>query len=378
MTRDEITERAGHRLRADRHRAGRRVRLRRHAGLPGAARGRHARRPGQLESGDDHDRRGVADVVYIEPLTVEVAAPRHRARAAGRPAADARRPDRPQPGRRARRGGRPRRVRCAPARHAARDDPEGRGPRAVQAAAARDRRAGRRQRDRHHASRTRWPSRERHRPARWSSARPSRSAAPAAASPARATSSTRIAGSGLAASPIHQVLVEQYLRRLERDRVRGHARRRRHLHHRLQHGELRPDGRPHRRLHRRRAQPDALRPRVPDAAHGGAAHHPRAGHRGRLQHPVRARSRTRFSYYVIEVNPRVSRSSALASKATGYPIARVAAKIAIGQRLDEIANAVTRQDRGRLRAGAGLRAWSRFRAGRSTSSRWPTARSARR
>ena len=50
-----------------------------------------------------------------------------------------------------------------------------------------------------------------------------------------------------------------------------------------------------------------------------------------------------FQYYVIEVNPRVSRSSALASKATGYPIARVAAKIAIGLRLDEIQNAVTRK-----------------------------------
>jgi len=46
-------------------------------------------------------------------------------------------------------------------------------------------------------------------------------------------------------------------------------------------------------------------------------------------------------YFVIEVNPRVSRSSALASKATGYPIARVAAKIAVGLRLDEIPNAVT-------------------------------------
>src|SRR5262249_23750847 len=46
-------------------------------------------------------------------------------------------------------------------------------------------------------------------------------------------------------------------------------------------------------------------------------------------------------YYVIEVNPRVSRSSALASKATGYPIARVAAKIAVGRRLREITNAVT-------------------------------------
>jgi len=46
-------------------------------------------------------------------------------------------------------------------------------------------------------------------------------------------------------------------------------------------------------------------------------------------------------YYVIEVNPRVSRSSALASKATGYPIARAAAKIALGLNLDEITNAVT-------------------------------------
>ncbi|MDE6959858.1 MAG: carbamoyl-phosphate synthase large subunit [Lachnospiraceae bacterium] len=50
-----------------------------------------------------------------------------------------------------------------------------------------------------------------------------------------------------------------------------------------------------------------------------------------------------FEYCVIEVNPRVSRSSALASKATGYPIAKVAAKIAIGYTLDEIKNAVTGQ-----------------------------------
>jgi len=48
-----------------------------------------------------------------------------------------------------------------------------------------------------------------------------------------------------------------------------------------------------------------------------------------------------FHYFVIEVNPRVSRSSALASKATGYPIARVAAKIALGRRLSEISNQVT-------------------------------------
>ncbi|HCX63602.1 MAG TPA: carbamoyl-phosphate synthase large subunit, partial [Eubacteriaceae bacterium] len=50
-----------------------------------------------------------------------------------------------------------------------------------------------------------------------------------------------------------------------------------------------------------------------------------------------------FEYAVIEINPRVSRSSALASKATGYPIAKVAAKIALGYGLDEIRNAVTKK-----------------------------------
>ena len=54
-----------------------------------------------------------------------------------------------------------------------------------------------------------------------------------------------------------------------------------------------------------------------------------------------AESSDQLAYHVIEVNPRVSRSSALASKATGYPIARVAAKIAVGRRLDEITNSVT-------------------------------------
>ncbi|MGM9986582.1 MAG: carbamoyl-phosphate synthase large subunit [Bacillaceae bacterium] len=50
-----------------------------------------------------------------------------------------------------------------------------------------------------------------------------------------------------------------------------------------------------------------------------------------------------FNYYIIEVNPRVSRSSALASKATGYPIAKLAAKIAVGLTLDEIINPVTKK-----------------------------------
>ena len=59
-----------------------------------------------------------------------------------------------------------------------------------------------------------------------------------------------------------------------------------------------------------------------------------------VQYALDPRSR---QYYVIEVNPRVSRSSALASKATGYPIAKVATKIAIGYHLDEIKNAVTQK-----------------------------------
>ncbi len=56
-----------------------------------------------------------------------------------------------------------------------------------------------------------------------------------------------------------------------------------------------------------------------------------------------AMSKDTGEYFVIEVNPRVSRSSALASKATGYPIARIAAKIAVGMTLDEIPNRVTRE-----------------------------------
>ena len=58
---------------------------------------------------------------------------------------------------------------------------------------------------------------------------------------------------------------------------------------------------------------------------------------------------------VIEMNPRVSRSSALASKATGFPIAKIAAKLAVGYTLDEIPNDITQQDAGVLRADARLR-----------------------
>ncbi len=76
--------------------------------------------------------------------------------------------------------------------------------------------------------------------------------------------------------------------RLERDRVRSPARPRRQLHRRLQHGEHRSGRRAHRRLDRRRALADALRSRLPDAAHREHQRDPRAERAGRLQHPVRA------------------------------------------------------------------------------------------
>ena len=101
---------------------------------------------------------GVADVTYIEPLTVEMVERHRAARAAGRPPADARRSDRPEPGRRLRRGRRPRALRRSAARHAARDDQEGRGPRPVQADAAQDRRAGAGQRHGATPSTRRWRS----------------------------------------------------------------------------------------------------------------------------------------------------------------------------------------------------------------------------
>ena len=116
---------------------------------------------------------------------------------------------------------------------------------------------------------------------------------------------------------------------------------------------------------------------IPDAAQRRAPHHSRSGGRRGVQHPVRARSALATRTRVIEVNPRVSRSSALASKATGYPIARVAAKIAVGLRLDEIGNEIT----GKTVAASSRRsttASSRSRAGPSTSSPGEPRSSARR
>jgi carbamoyl-phosphate synthase large subunit len=65
---------------------------------------------------------------------------------------------------------------------------------------------------------------------------------------------------------------------------------------------------------------------------------------GRLERAVRPRPET-GRMVVIEMNPRVSRSSALASKATGFPIAKIAAKLAVGYTLDELDNDITRSRR---------------------------------
>ena len=80
--------------------------------------------------------------------------------------------------------------------------------------------------------------------------------------------------------------------------------------------------------------------RMRDTAHQD---HPRGRRRHRrLQHPVRGHQKT-GRMVVIEMNPRVSRSSALASKATGFPIAKIATRLAIGYTLDEIPNDITGQ-----------------------------------
>ena len=91
----------------------------------------------------------------------------------------------------------------------------------------------------------------------------------------------------------------------------------------------------------------------------------------RLEHPVRRRP-GRGRMVVIEMNPRVSRSSALASKATGFPIAKIAAKLAVGYTLDEIANDITRDDARLLRADHRLRGRPRSRGSRSRNSPTPT------
>ena len=183
---------------------------------------------------------------------------------------------------------------------------------------------------------------------------------------------------GLALSPGPRSAHRRERARLEGVRAGGDARSRRQLHHHLLHREFRPHGRAHRRFHHRGARADPHRPRIPD----DARRRPRAACARSASIPAAPTCsspsiRKNGRMVIIEMNPRVSRSSALASKATGFPIAKIAAKLAVGYRLDEIRNDITPR-----RPPASSRpsiTWSsRFPSGRSRNSPAPTPRSARR
>ena len=204
-----------------------------------------AGRPGQLQPGHHHDRRGSADRVYIEPLDLGESDGDHRQGAAGRPAAHPGRADRPEPGGGAGRGRRSRPVRRGAAGHAARR--RSAGPRTASC-----------------SSRPCWIWASPCRPApsctisTEAEAFAAECGYPLIVRPAYTLGGT---GGGIAADAARNSCrssrgdcAEPHppgaggaeRRRVEGDRVRGDARRRRQLHHRLQHGELRPGGRPHR------------------------------------------------------------------------------------------------------------------------------------
>ena len=202
----------------------------------------------------------------------------------------------------------------------------------------------------------------------------SRSAAPAAASPTTRRSSRRSASAASTLSPTNELLIEESLlgwKEFEMEVVRDNDGQ---LHHRLLDREPRPDGRAHRRLDHRRAGADADRQGIPAHAQrlDRDAARDRRRHR-RLERAVRASIPTDGRMVVIEMNPRVSRSSALASKATGFPIAKIAAKLAVGYTLDELQQRHHRRARRRRRFEPTSTTWSpRSRASPSRSSRRPT------
>ena len=161
---------------------------------------------------------------------------------------------------------------------------------------------------------------------------------------------------GLAASPIGQVLIDESVLgwgEFELEVMRDARRQRRD---RLLDRERRPDGRPHRRLGHRGARSRRSPTRSTRCC---------ATRRSRSSAPSGVEtggSNVQFAVnpatdeiVVIEMNPRVSRSSALASKATGFPIAKIAARLAVGYTLDEIPNDITRATPASLRADARLR-----------------------
>ena len=333
------------RLGAGRHRAGGRVRLRRDAGLPRAAGRGRPDDPRQLQPGDDHDRPPGRRRDLSRAAHRRGRRGRDRQGAARGAPGRARRPDRAQPGDGPRRAGDARAVRRQAARHAADGDRDGRGSRARSATCS----IG-------SASRTR---------RRRSSRAPRRPSAPASADkaladiglPAIVRPAFTLGGTGggivetepayrervragLRASPIGQVMVEQCLvgwQEIEYEVMRDADDTCIAV---CSMENVDPLG-----VHTGDSIVVAPVQTLPDPVHqrlrSAALAIIRAlGVEGGCNVQF-ALSPDSTEYAVIEVNPRVSRSSALASKATGYPIARVAAQIAIGRRLAEIPNVVT-------------------------------------
>ncbi len=188
-------------------------------------------------------------------------------------------------------------------------------------------------------------------------------------------SSSGACRSALAHSP--QVLVEEYLEGWHEVEYEIMRDARRQLHHDLQHGEPRSARDPHRREHRRRAEPDARQRRVPPAPDVAFQVFRALGlvGEGNIQFAIHPKT---GEFRVIEVNPRLSRSSALASKATGYPIAYVATKLAAGTdsvRAEELGDGL---DARLLRARRSTTSWSRSRAGTCRASRMRRARARQR
>ena len=283
------------RQRARRHRAGGRVRLRGDPGVPRAARRGRAHDPRQLQPGHDHDR------PHGRGRRLPRAAHGRRHRGGDRPreargaAGGPRRPDGAEPRDGARGGRRARAPRRPAARDAARGHPHGGGPGGVPRPARPHRPAVRPLVHRGGPGRERPPrlgrgGARRDRPARDH---------PAGVHARRHRRRDRrhrggVLGAGPGGTPGEpdQAGHDRTLPRgLAGDRVRGHARRRGHVHRRVLDGERRPAGRPHGRLDRGGAGPDADRPGPPAAAQRGARDHPRARRRGRLQRPVRALAR---------------------------------------------------------------------------------------
>ena len=273
---------------ADRDRPGGGVRLLRRPGVQGAARRRLRGRARQLQPGHDHDRPRVRPPHLRRAADPGLGGADHRARAAGRAAAHARRPDGAQPRLGAPRGEGARALRGGADRGRLRGDPPRRGPRGLprddggrrppgpvvrdraqrrRGGAGAGRRAHRAARDRAarvHAGRRRGRrGADRHR------------AAPGRLRGPRGEPDQPGAGGGVGA-------------RLGRVRARGDARPQRQRGRHLLDRERRPDGRPHRGQRHRGSSPDAHRSPLPGAARPGPAGDPgRRGGDRRLEHPVR-------------------------------------------------------------------------------------------